>query len=125
MNLGDFLWSLVVIFFMVVYFMILFRILIDLFSDHETSGVMKAVWIVFLLFLPLITMLVYVIVRGDGMNKRAMAQMAEAQKAQDQYIKQVASSTDPATQIAKAQELLSSGAITQAEFDSLKAKALA
>ena len=126
MDLGDFLWSLVVIFFMVMYFMIMFRIIIDLFRSDDVGGFAKAIWLIAIIFLPLITMLIYVIVRGKGMAERDMKQMADYKAQQDAYIKQVASSgSTPAEQIAKAQELLSSGAISQEEFNALKAKALA
>jgi hypothetical protein len=126
-SLGDFLWSLLVIYFIFFYFMILFRIIGDLFSDHEMSGLGKTVWIICLLFLPFLAMFVYLITRGKGMTERAMAQAQAANAQQQDYIRQVAGSggSDAAGQIAKAQELLKSGAITQAEFDALKAKALA
>ncbi|MCU0266339.1 MAG: SHOCT domain-containing protein [Actinomycetia bacterium] len=128
MDLGDFLWSLVVIFFMVMYFMIMFRIIIDLFRSDDVGGFAKAIWLIAIIFLPLITMLIYVIVRGKGMAERDMKQMADYKAQQDAYIKQVAGSgggASAAEQIAKAQELLSSGAISQEEFNALKAKALA
>ncbi len=126
MDLGDFLWSLLVIYFIFFYFMILFRILGDLFSDHETSGFGKTMWIIALLLVPFLSMFVYLITRGRGMSERAMAQAKAVDAAQQDYIRQVAGgSPDPTAQIAKGQELLSSGAITQAEFNALKAKALA
>lgn len=126
MDLGDFLWSLLVIYFIFFYFMILFRILGDLFSDHDTSGLAKTAWIIFLLLVPFLAIFVYLITRGRGMTERAMAASQAAQAAQQDYIRQTAGTggSDPATQIGKAQELLSSGAITQQEFDTLKAKAL-
>ena len=70
MDLGDFMWSLFVIFFMVIYFMILFSIIGDLFRSHDLNGVSKAIWVLAILFLPLISMLIYLIVRGDGMAER-------------------------------------------------------
>jgi hypothetical protein len=124
MDLGDFLWSLLVIYFIFFYFIILFRILADLFSDHETSGLAKTGWIILLLLVPFLTMFVYLITRGKRMTERAMAASQAAQAAQQDYIRQAAG-TDPATQIANGQELLNTGAITQQEFDALKAKALA
>ena len=126
MDLGDFLWSLLVIYFIFFYFMILFRILGDLFSDHDTSGWVKTLWIVFLLFVPFIAIFVYLIARGRGMTERAMASAQAADAAQQAYIRDVAGSgDDPTAQISKAQSLLQSGAITTAEFETLKAKALA
>lgn len=120
---GQFLWSLLVIFFMIMYFMILFSVVIDLFRNHQMGGFAKALWIIFLIFIPLISLLVYVIVYGKSMAQRQQAAVVEAQQEQADYIKQVAG-TSPAEQIAQAQQLLNSGAISQDEFDKLKAKAL-
>ena len=123
MEFGEFLWSLLVIFFMIMYFMILFSVVIDLFRNHQMGGFAKALWIIFLIFIPLISLLVYVIVYGKSMAQRQQAAVVQAQTEQDAYIKQVAG-TSPAEQIAQAQQLLNSGAISQDEFDKLKAKAL-
>jgi predicted PurR-regulated permease PerM len=120
---GQFLWSLLVIFFMIMYFMILFSVVIDLFRNHQMGGFAKALWIIFLLCIPFISLLVYVIVYGKSMATRQQQAVTEAQQEQADYIKQVAG-TSPAEQIAQAQQLLSSGAISQDEFDKLKAKAL-
>lgn len=123
MEFGQFLWSLLLIFFMIMYFMILFSVVIDLFRNHQMGGFAKALWIIFLIFIPLISLLVYVIVYGKGMAERQQSAVVQAQQEQDAYIKQVAG-TSPAEQIAQAQQLLNSGAISQDEFDKLKAKAL-
>jgi predicted PurR-regulated permease PerM len=120
---GQFLWSLLVIFFMIMYFMILFSVVIDLFRNHQMGGFAKALWIIFLLCIPFISLLVYVIVYGKSMATRQQQAVTEAQQEQADYIKQVAG-TSPAEQIAQAQQLLNSGAISQDEFDKLKAKAL-
>jgi predicted PurR-regulated permease PerM len=120
---GQFLWSLLVIFFMIMYFMILFSVVIDLFRNHQMGGFAKALWIIFLLCIPFISLLVYVIVYGKSMATRQQQAVTEAQQEQADYIKHVAG-TSPAEQIAQAQQLLNSGAITQDEFDKLKAKAL-
>jgi Phospholipase_D-nuclease N-terminal len=128
MDLGEFLWTLLVIYFIFFFFMILFRILGDLFSDHSTSGLAKTGWIVFLLLLPFLGIFVYLITRGQGMTERSIAQAKAMDAAQRDYIRETAgggAGADPAAQIAKGQELLSSGAITQQEFDAIKAKALA
>ena len=127
MTLGDFLWSLLVIYFIFFYFMLLFRILGDLFSDHELSGLGKTGWIIFLLVVPFLAIFIYLITRGKGMTERALAHAQARDADQQEYIRQVAGSgnSDPAAQIAKGQQLLNSGAITQQEFDALKAKALA
>ena len=126
MDFGDFLWSLLVIYFIFFYFMILFRILGDLFSDNEASGLVKTVWIIALLFVPFISIFVYLITRGKAMTERSMAHAAAQDAAQQDYIRQVAGGEKSSTeQIAQAHELLTSGAITQSEFEAIKTKALA
>jgi hypothetical protein len=102
-----------------------FRCVFDMFSDHTLSGWAKAGWAVLLIFLPWIGVLIYLIARGRSMTERQVDAMARQQRAQEQYIKQVAGTGSATDQIANAKSLLDSGAITQEEFDSLKAKALA
>ena len=103
-----------------------FRCLFDLFGDSSLSGWAKAGWAVLLIFVPWLGAVIYLIVRGRSMNQRQMAALAERQAEQQKYIQQVAgSSKPPAEQIASAKELLDAGTISQAEFDGLKAKALA
>ena len=103
-----------------------FRCLFDMFSDHSLSGWAKAGWAIFMIFIPWVGALVYLIARGRSMSERQAAAIQQQQAAQEQYIKQVAgSSDDPVTRIADAKALLDSGAITEAEFNTLKAKALA
>ncbi|HET6939665.1 MAG TPA: SHOCT domain-containing protein, partial [Nocardioides sp.] len=109
----------------IAYLMVMFNIIIDLFRDKSVSGWAKALWIVCLIFFPLITALVYLIARGGGMADRSVAEARQVQADTDDYIRSVASSASPAEQIAQAKGLLDSGAITQQEFDALKAKALA
>jgi hypothetical protein len=106
--------------------MIWFRCLFDLFSDHTLSGWGKAGWAIFLVLVPWLGALVYIIARGDSMNHRQLQAMSEAKAAQDRYIQQAAAkAANPAEQIASAKQLLDSGAISQQEYDALKAKALA
>jgi hypothetical protein len=126
MSLGEFFWTLLVIYAMFFYFMILFRVIGDLFSDKDTSGVMKTVWLIALVLLPFITIFVYLITRGSAMNQRAIERARDIDHAQQAYIREAAGSgaADPASQIEKAHQLLTSGAISQAEFDTMKAKAL-
>ena len=124
-SLGDFLWSLLVIFFMIVYFMMLFGVIIDLFRRHDIHGGKKTLWFLFLLFLPLLGLFTYVIVNSHGMAERRMAEMQQSQKQFDDYVRQTATSGGSADEIAKAKQLLDSGTISQAEFDQLKATALA
>nr|WP_221199729.1 SHOCT domain-containing protein [Nocardioides soli] len=107
------------------YLVVLFQILTDLFRDKGTSGWMKAVWVFFLIILPLITSLVYLIARGHGMAERNVAAMKAAQADTDAYIRSVSSGAgSPAEEIARAKALLDAGTINQAEYESLKAKAL-
>ncbi|MFC4125677.1 SHOCT domain-containing protein [Nocardia rhizosphaerae] len=124
MSFWEVLWLIIVSFAFVAYLLMLFLIIGDLFRDRETSGWVKAVWIVCLLFFPLITAVVYLIFRGQGMAERSSAEAAQLKQAQDSYIRETAG-TSPAAQIADAKKLLEEGSITQAEFDQLKSKALA
>jgi hypothetical protein len=123
-SFGDFFWLLVWTFFFVFYLMVLFHIIADLFRDRDLSGWWKAVWIIFLIIFPFLTALIYLIARGRGMAERQVGQMRQAQVETDQYIQTVAGRSNPAEQIASAKNLLDSGAITQEEFEKLKAKAL-
>src|SRR4051812_40291077 len=107
------------------YLVVLFQILTDLFRDRETSGWLKAVWVFFLIFLPLLTSLVYLIAKGQGMAERNVSAAQSAQADADAYIRSVATSSgSPSEEIARAKALLDSRSISQAEFDQLKAKAL-
>ena len=120
----DYLWSAVVSFAFIAYLIILFNILADLFwRDHKTSGWIKAIWVVFLILVPYLTALVYVVARGKGMSERARDSAMQAKAEADDYIKQAAGRS-PAQEISDAKTLMETGAITQAEFDTLKAKAL-
>lgn len=121
----DFFWFTISFFLLMAYLVVLFQILTDLFRDRDVSGWLKAVWVFFLILLPLLTSLVYLIARGQGMAERNLAAVQSAQAETDAYIRQVSgSATSPAEQIHKAKELLDSGAITQQEYEALKAKAL-
>ena len=119
----TFLWTLIVIFFMVVYFMMLFTVIVDVFRRHDASGGKKALWLIFLLVFPVIGLIAYLITNGDNIAHRQAESAQKAQSDFDSYVRSVSGGS--AEQIAKAKELLDSGAITQAEFDQLKAKALA
>ena len=125
LTLTDIMWSMLVFFLFFVWIMILFQVFIDLFRDHEESGVVKAIWVICLILFTPITVLVYLIVRGKGMALRSQAQQQAAQADYADYVKSVAGTGSAADQIAKAKELLDQGAISQADFDALKAKALA
>ena len=106
--------------------MVWFRCLFDMFGDSTLSGWGKAGWAILLVFLPWLGALIYLIARGRSMADRQMAEVARQQTVQQEYIQKVAGKTaSPASQIADAKALLDSGAISQTEFDSLKAKAMA
>ncbi|MGY6497501.1 MAG: SHOCT domain-containing protein [Microcella sp.] len=124
---GD-VWGLIWLFFWIfvlfAYLSTLINVVVDLFRDAELGGGWKAIWILALMFVPLVTVLIYVIARGRGMAERSRGAAAKAQQATTEYIRQAAG-TSPAEQIATAKQLLADGTITQAEFEQLKAKALA
>lgn len=123
-NFWSIIWIVIWSFVFVAYLFVLFYILTDLFRDHQLSGWWKALWIIFLIFFPYLTALVYVIARGKGMAERQQAYVQQAKTQTDAYIRDVAGKS-PADHIADAKALLDSGTITQQEFDQLKAKALA
>lgn len=120
----DLVWWFLTFFIFFAYLIALFSIVADLFRDRKLNGFAKAVWILFLIFLPILTALVYLIVRGRGMGERSAAQAQQIREAQDNYIRDVAGSS-PADEIAKAKALLDAGTITQSEYEGLKARALA
>jgi general stress protein CsbA len=121
----DVLWTMIIFFCWVAWIFVLIRIFGDIFRRHDTSGWVKAAWIVFVIVLPFLGVLIYLIANGKEMARRDMDQ-AQATRAEfDSYVKSVAASEGPAAEIEKAKGLLDSGAITQAEFDAIKARALA
>ena len=122
----DFFWFILSFFLLMAYLLVLFQIIGDLFRDKDTSGWIKAVWIFFLIFIPILTSLVYLIVKGHAMTERNIAAAQTAQRSQEEYIRSVSGSGGSAAdEIARAKELLDSGAISAEEFERLKAKALA
>lgn len=123
-TIWDTIWWFLTIFIFVAYLMALFSIITDLFRDRKLGGVAKAIWLLFLIFLPFLTALAYLIVRGGGMAERANEQAQQARAATDAYVREVAGG-GPAAEIASAKQLLDSGAISPEEFAKLKAAALA
>lgn len=124
MALADFIWTFIIAFLIIAYIMIFFSIITDLFRDHTIGGFAKAMWVLFLIVVPFLAALIYLIARGGGMAQRQQAAVAAAKNETDAYIKQVAGNS-AADEIAKAQALKDSGAITAAEFTALKKQALA
>jgi len=119
----DVLWTMVVFFAWVAWIWIAITIFADIFRRHDIGGWHKAGWVVLIIILPFLGALLYLIAQHDGMRERALKQAQEQQQAFDKYVKDTAGGS--AAEIAKAKELLDSGAINQQEFDSIKAKALA
>ncbi|MEU1970169.1 PLDc N-terminal domain-containing protein [Microbacterium sp. NPDC019599] len=118
-------WYFVLVFVFVAYLSILFSILGDLFRDRELNGWLKAVWVIFLIFVPFLTALIYLVVRGRHMAERQQRMLEQQRAAQAEYIQKVAAAPPSASEeIARAKALLDSAAISQAEFDAIKAKAL-
>ena len=122
---GDVMWTMLVFFAWILFFWMLFGVFGDLFSRHDIGGWAKAGWTIFVIILPFLGIFVYLISQGKSMGERAQ-QRAQSQQTQvDDYVRSVASSGSPTEEIAKGKELFDSGAITQAEYDQLKARALA
>ena len=119
----DILWTMFIFFLFIIWIWILITVFADIFRRKDIGGGTKALWIVFVILLPYLGVLVYLIANHDGMADRNIQQVQKQQEATDAYIKSVAGGA--AAEIEKAKGLLDSGAITQAEFDSIKAKALA
>ena len=123
-NIWNVIWLLFWSFAFVAYLFALFAIVADLFRDHKLNGWWKALWIIFLIFVPFLTALVYVIARGQGMAERSAKDAAQTQQEADRYIRSVAGSASPTDEIAKAKKLLDDGTITAEEYAAIKAKVL-
>ena len=124
-SFGDVMYSMLVFFVWILFFWLLFTVFGDLFSRHDISGWAKAGWTFFVIILPFLGIFVYLIAEGKAMGERAMARAQSQQSQMDDYVRSVASSGSATDEIARGKELMDSGAISQAEFDQLKAKALA
>ena len=121
---GQVMWTFLVLFAWILFFWLLFAVFGDLFRRHDLSGWGKAAWSIFVIFVPFLGCFVYLITQGHKIGERNIQEAQAAQAQLDSHIESVAGSGS-AEQIARAKGLLDSGAITQAEFDQLKAKALA
>jgi hypothetical protein len=124
-SFGELLLIALEIFFFVIWIWILITILTDLFRDHELSGWWKAVWVLFLVFIPFLTALIYLIARGAGMRDRTIKAQAEAKQHFDEYVRQQAHTGSAADELHKLNELKEKGALSADEFDKAKAKLLA
>lgn len=123
-NFWDLIWLMLSAFLFVAYLMILFQIIVDLFRDSDLGGGSKVLWIIGLVFIPMLTAIIYIIARGKGMAARQNASMQRAKSDTDAYIRSVAGKS-PAAMISEAKALLDAGTINQDEYAKLKAKALA
>jgi hypothetical protein len=122
---GSFLLAMLEFFLFFAWIMCLFWVLGDIFRSSDMGGGAKTMWVIFVIVIPWLGILVYVIARGKGMQERQLEQAKAMQTAQQSYIKSVAGSTTATDQISSAKTLLDQGAITQDEFNALKSKALA
>ena len=125
---GSFLLALFEFFIFFAWIMCVFYVFADIFRSQDMGGAAKTVWCLFVIFVPFLGVLVYLIARGGGMSERTLAQQQEMRRQQDEYVRSVVATSgvgSSADQIASAKQLLDAGTITQAEFDQLKAKALA
>jgi hypothetical protein len=126
LSLGEFLWSLLTIFFMVIYFTMIFHVIVDVFTRRDASGLKKAAWLLFLLAVPLVGLLSYVVTNGDAVAHRNLERAAIRQEQFDAYVRETAGSGDGAAgEIERGKQLLDSGAIDQVEYEQIKTKALA
>ena len=121
----DVFWTMLIFFLWVAWFFILFRVIADIFRRHDIGGGGKVLWFIFVILVPFLGVFIYVIAESKGMEERSVERAQASQQKYDDYLRATASSGGAAAEIDKAKQLLDSGVITQAEFDAIKAKALA
>jgi hypothetical protein len=120
----DVLWTIVIFFAWVIFIWVAITVLIDVFRRHDISGWAKAGWVILVIILPFLGVLIYLLANHEGMADRNVRQAKESQAQFDEYVRQTAGSGGAAAEIERAKQLLDSGAISQAEFDKIKQKAL-
>ena len=120
----NLMWTIFIVFLWIIWIMLLFYVIADVFRRHDASGFTKVLWLIFVIVAPFLGVFIYVIVNGAGMGERNMKRAQAQQDDFDTYVKGVATSGGAAAELEKANSLLASGAITQAEFDAIKTKAL-
>ena len=121
LSVAEFLWTCLAIFFMVIYFMMLFQVIVDVFRRRDASGGKKAGWLILLFILPFISLIIYMLMNSEGMAQR----QRDLMESRGYQASGGGSSSSPATEISNAKALLDSGAISQEEYQSIKARALA
>ena len=121
----DIVWTMFIFFAWVIWFWILITVFADIFRRDDTSGFGKVLWMIFVIVLPFLGVFIYLIANHDGMTQRNIDRARSQQASMDDYVRSVASTGSAASEIEKAKSLLDSGAISQAEFDAIKQKALA
>jgi len=121
----DLMWTMVIFFLWILWFWLLITVFADIFRRHDISGAKKTLWIVFTILVPFLGVFVYLITQNVGMTERQLDRTRAQREQFDDYVRQTASSGGTAAEIEKAKQLLDSGAITQAEFETMKQKALA
>lgn len=123
----NIVWTMLILFLWIMWFWLCIKVLVDVFRRHDVGNVKKVLWVVFVFFAPYLGVLVYLLINGHGIAERDMKQMQQQQKEMDAYVRSVAASdgSGAAAEIEKAHGLLEKGAISQAEFDAIKSKALA
>jgi hypothetical protein len=120
----DVFWTMIIFFLWILWFILLFRVIADIFRRRDLSGWGKALWLIFVIILPFLGLFIYVITQGSEMGQRDVSDMQAAQGQFDDYVRTVAGSGGAAAEIERAKNLLDTGAITQQEYDAIKAKAL-
>ena len=121
----DFIWTMFAFFVFILWIWLLIAVFMDIFRSHDLGGGAKALWVLFVIILPFLGVLVYLIARGGKMHERAAEQAAQQQKAFDNYVKETAGSGNTADQLSKLADLKEKGVISDAEFETQKAKILA
>ena len=121
----DVFWTILIFFVWVAWFMLLFRVIGDIFRRHDIGGGAKVLWLIFVIILPFLGVFIYLIAESKGMDERSVERAQASRQQFDDYVRQTASGGGAAAEIDKAKQLLDSGAITQTEFDTIKTKALA
>ncbi len=124
MGFWDFFWLMLWGYVFIAYLMVLFQVIMDVFRDRSINGWTRVIWLIALFIAPPVTALIYLIARGKGMGERQRQVASDSRAAAEEYVRSIAGATDPAESIQRAKALLDSGAISAAEYETLKAKAL-